>query len=90
MKEQRKKLLKLDKNITAFNIGVNAGVDAGQSIMHCHIHLIPRRKGDTPYPKGGVRHVIPLKGDYDNNELGDDHWSKRILNDGFDGTQIQL
>ena len=58
--------------------------------MWPHVHLIPRRKGDTPYPKGGVRHVIPLKGDYDNNELGDDHWSKRILNDGFDGTQIQL
>ena len=64
LKEQRKKLLKLDKNITAFNIGVNAGVDAGQSIMHCHIHLIPRRKGDIENPRGGVRGVIPSKQKY--------------------------
>ena len=64
LKEQRKNLLELDKNITAFNIGVNAGVDAGQSIMHCHIHLIPRRKGDIENPRGGVRGVIPSKQKY--------------------------
>ena len=64
LKEQRNLLLKLDKKITAFNVGVNAGVDSGQSIMHCHIHLIPRRKGDIENPRGGVRGVIPSKQKY--------------------------
>ena len=64
LKEQRKNLLELDKNITAFNVGVNAGADAGQSIMHCHIHLIPRRKGDIENPRCGVRGVIPSKQKY--------------------------
>ena len=54
----------MDYKWTAFNIGINNGVEAGQSVMWPHVHLIPRRKGDTPYPKGGVRHVIPLKGNY--------------------------
>ena len=44
LKNERQSLLNLDKKITGFNVGVNAGKDAGQSIMHCHIHLIPRRK----------------------------------------------
>jgi len=48
----------------AFNVGINNGVAAGQSVMWPHVHLIPRRKGDTPNPRGGVRHVIPCKGDY--------------------------
>jgi len=47
-----------------FNVGVNCGEAAGQSVWHAHIHVIPRFKGDTPFPKGGVRHVIPLKGAY--------------------------
>jgi len=47
-----------------FNVGVNCGEAAGQSVWHAHIHVIPRFKGDTPNPKGGVRHVIPLKGSY--------------------------
>ena len=64
LKKERQSLLKLDKKITAFNVGVNAGKDAGQSIMHCHIHLIPRRKGDIENPKGGVRGVIPSKQKY--------------------------
>ena len=64
LKKQRKLLLNLDKRITGFNVGVNAGIDAGQSIMHCHIHLIPRRKGDMENPKGGVRGVIPSKQKY--------------------------
>ncbi len=64
LKKQRQLLLKLDKSITSFNIGVNAGIDAGQSIMHCHIHLIPRRKGDVKNPSGGVRGVIPSKQKY--------------------------
>ena len=47
-----------------FNVGVNCGEAAGQSVWHAHIHVIPRYAGDTPNPRGGVRHVIPLKGDY--------------------------
>ena len=50
-----------DKTVKAFNIGTNAGKIAGQSIMHCHIHLIPRREGDVDNPQGGVRSVIPQK-----------------------------
>lgn len=53
-----------DKTITGFNVGFNCGVSAGQSIMHTHIHIIPRRDGDMKKPKGGVRHVIPEKGNY--------------------------
>ena len=48
-----------DKTIKGFNIGINSGIEAGQSIMHCHIHLIPRREGDVANPQGGVRSVIP-------------------------------
>lgn len=44
-----------------FNVGVNCGEAAGQSVWHAHIHVIPRYTGDTPNPRGGVRHVIPLK-----------------------------
>jgi diadenosine tetraphosphate (Ap4A) HIT family hydrolase len=47
-----------------FNIGVNCGEAAGQSVWHAHVHVIPRYKGDTPNPRGGVRYVIPLKGNY--------------------------
>jgi len=53
-----------DSFVKGFNIGVNAGVAAGQTIFHCHIHLIPRRHDDVPNPRGGVRHVIPFKGFY--------------------------
>ena len=53
-----------DKSIKAFNIGTNAGKISGQSIMHCHIHLIPRREGDVDNPQGGVRSVIPKKQHY--------------------------
>ena len=64
LKNQKRELKQLDKEISAFNIGVNIGRDAGQSIMHCHIHLIPRRKGDVEDPRGGVRGVIPEKQKY--------------------------
>ena len=47
-----------------FNIGLNWGKAAGQTVMYPHIHLIPRRKGDMEDPRGGVRHVIPEKGNY--------------------------
>ncbi|MEA2107969.1 MAG: HIT family protein [Pseudomonadota bacterium] len=53
-----------DATITGFNIGMNCGYDAGQSIFHSHIHLIPRRQGDMENPRGGVRGVIPAKQHY--------------------------
>jgi len=60
----KEEILIKDKNVKAFNIGTNVGKIAGQSIMHCHIHLIPRREGDVENPQGGVRSVIPLKQHY--------------------------
>jgi ATP adenylyltransferase len=59
-----KEKLKEDSSITGFNIGINDSEDAGQTIPHCHIHLIPRRKGDVDNPRGGIRNVIPGKADY--------------------------
>jgi diadenosine tetraphosphate (Ap4A) HIT family hydrolase len=53
-----------DSSITGFNIGMNSGESAGQTVMHSHIHLIPRRDGDTRNPRGGVRGVILGKMDY--------------------------
>lgn len=53
-----------DSTVSGFNIGINDGSDAGQTILHCHIHLIPRRKGDVDDPRGGIRHVIPGKERY--------------------------
>lgn len=47
-----------------FNVGVNCGEVAGQSVFHAHIHVIPRYAGDVPSPRGGVRNIIPGKGSY--------------------------
>jgi ATP adenylyltransferase len=58
------RLIEQDPSITGFNIGMNCGHSAGQTIFHAHIHLIPRRDGDTPNPTGGVRGVIPDKMSY--------------------------
>ncbi|MBL7013754.1 MAG: HIT domain-containing protein [Candidatus Marinimicrobia bacterium] len=60
----RNKLEEKDSTITGFNIGMNSGVSAGQTVMHSHIHLIPRRDGDSDNPRGGVRGVIPNKMNY--------------------------
>ncbi|MCP4672286.1 MAG: HIT family protein [Desulfobacula sp.] len=60
----RKQILHNDSTVTGFNIGINSGESAGQTVFHCHIHLIPRRDGDTPEPRGGVRGVIPDKMNY--------------------------
>jgi len=54
----------LDGEWDGFNIGINIGEAAGQTCSWPHVHLIPRRKGDMPDPTGGVRHVIPEKGNY--------------------------
>jgi diadenosine tetraphosphate (Ap4A) HIT family hydrolase len=53
-----------DKEWDGFNIGINIGESAGQTVMWPHVHLIPRQKGDTEDPVGGVRNVIPGKGNY--------------------------
>ena len=60
----KEEILKKDTYVKGFNLGTNAGKIAGQSIMHCHIHLIPRREGDVENPQGGVRSVIPTKQHY--------------------------
>ena len=61
---QKDALLIEDPTIDGFNIGMNCGETAGQTIFHCHVHLIPRRKGDVENPRGGVRHIIAGKGFY--------------------------
>jgi diadenosine tetraphosphate (Ap4A) HIT family hydrolase/5-methylcytosine-specific restriction endonuclease McrA len=60
----KKDLTKKDSLITGFNIGINNGVDAGQTIFHCHVHLIPRRKNDVIDPTGGIRNIITGNGNY--------------------------
>tara|TARA_Y100001958_G_C21160951_1_gene494827 strand:+ start:108 stop:506 length:399 start_codon:yes stop_codon:yes gene_type:complete len=64
IKKIKNKIKNEDNTIQGFNIGSNAGKISGQSIMHCHIHLIPRREGDVDNPQGGVRAVIPSKQHY--------------------------
>ena len=64
IKSQKKSLIDEDNSITGFNIGINQGESAGQTVMHLHIHLIPRRNGDVTDPRGGVRGVIPSKQKY--------------------------
>jgi len=53
-----------DKTISGFNVGLNCGQSAGQTVFHCHIHVIPRRDGDMGDPRGGVRGVIPERQKY--------------------------
>jgi len=53
-----------DNTVTGFNVGINAGSSAGQTVFHVHVHLIPRRDGDVADPRGGVRGVIPSKQRY--------------------------
>jgi diadenosine tetraphosphate (Ap4A) HIT family hydrolase len=60
----RERLTAADPEIAGFNVGTNSGVAAGQTVFHAHIHLIPRRIGDTPDPRGGVRGVVPAKMSY--------------------------
>ncbi|MGY9033081.1 MAG: HIT family protein [Rhodobacterales bacterium] len=62
--EQRQSILDQDNTVTGFNIGINAGASAGQTVFHVHVHLIPRRDGDVVDPRGGVRAVIPSKQKY--------------------------
>ena len=64
VKKVKNEVIKKDPNIEGFNLGTNVGKVSGQSILHCHLHLIPRRPGDVENPQGGVRSVIPKKQHY--------------------------
>lgn len=64
IEKQKEELQGIDDSIKGFNLGINQGTVAGQSIPHCHVHLIPRREGDVANPLGGIRHLIPGKGFY--------------------------
>ncbi len=61
---RRRQLLESDPTIEGFNMGINAGEVAGQTVFHVHVHLIPRRRGDVDEPRGGVRGVIPARQKY--------------------------
>ena len=61
---EEKERLSEDASIEGYNIGVNCGEVAGQPVFHCHVHLIPRRKGDVKNHRGGVRYVITGKEGY--------------------------
>ena len=61
---QTKDFIKKKYNPDGFNVGINSGKQAGQTVFHMHIHLIPRYKNDVENPRGGIRNVIPGKGDY--------------------------
>ena len=62
--QQKQSKMREDKKMTGFNVGINAGKSAGQTIFHVHVHLIPRRNADVEEPRGGVRGVIPSKQRY--------------------------
>ena len=64
----KKEITKKDSTVKGFNLGTNIGKVSGQSILHCHLHLIPRREGDVDNPQGGVRSVIPNKQHYKRNK----------------------
>lgn len=66
--DQAKEELDVRFHPSGYNIGINDGADAGQTVPHLHIHLIPRYPGDRVDPRGGVRWILPDKADY---------WTKR-------------
>ena len=59
-----KSALDIEFKPNGYNIGINDGAAAGQTVPHLHIHLIPRYQGDMPDPRGGVRWIVPEKADY--------------------------
>ena len=64
IKTLKKEIIEKDQSVKGFNLGTNVGKVSGQSIFHCHLHLIPRRENDVENPQGGVRSVIPNKQHY--------------------------
>ena len=54
----------LDPRPEGFNIGLNDGASAGQTVMHAHVHVVPRYVGDVDDPRGGVRNILPAKARY--------------------------
>ncbi len=62
--DEVKRQLDAERQPDGYNVGFNAGAAAGQTVGHLHVHVIPRYRGDMPDPRGGVRHVIPGKGNY--------------------------
>ena len=64
MIEVAKKLIEKDHNPDGYNVGMNCGESAGQTVFHFHCHIIPRYKGDMENPRGGVRHCVSGKGSY--------------------------
>lgn len=64
LRQMKAEIKGIDHQVTGFNVGVNVGLDAGQTVSHAHVHLIPRRHGDVENPRGGVRGVIPSKQNY--------------------------
>ena len=65
LEAQREQIVAEDSSVEGFNIGWNCGEVAGQTVFHAHVHLIPRRKNDVENPRGGLRHLIPGKGNYE-------------------------
>jgi diadenosine tetraphosphate (Ap4A) HIT family hydrolase/5-methylcytosine-specific restriction endonuclease McrA len=64
LEQLKRQVQESDRTVKGFNVGINCGPAAGQSVRHCHVHLIPRREGDVENPAGGVRHLMPGKGYY--------------------------
>jgi len=64
LQKHRARLMQADSTIDGFNFGANCGESAGQTIMHCHLHLVPRRFGDADDPRGGIRWVLPASAKY--------------------------
>ena len=62
--DKAKTMIDKKYNPDGYNIGINCGESAGQTVMHLHIHLIPRYKGDVENPRGGIRGIIPEKQSY--------------------------
>ncbi len=64
LEQEKEAIEREDASVEGFNVGINDGEVAGQTVFHCHIHLLPRRRGDVEEPMGGVRNVFPGKGAY--------------------------